>query len=211
MLGASMDDSTGEYLTLTYVELGERLGITPDSARLKAKKKAARGEWQIVPPNREGGLVRVRVPLSALPEHPPERSPERPKNGLEPGVNGTPSVTELLAELGELKASIAELQEAHARAERTSIEIAEARLKVAVAEAERDASKTVATATVNAAQFAAKAELEAMRQQLETEVAARNAVIEEVKGALTHERARSERLEGMLAELRRPWWWRWLG
>ncbi len=75
----------------------------------------------------------------------------------------------------------------------------------------RVAIEAKAQGAVGAATRAAKAEVEAMRQQLETEVAARNAVIEEVKGALTHERARSERLEGLLAEARRPWWRRWLG
>jgi hypothetical protein len=33
----------------------------------------------------------------------------------------------------------------------------------------------------------------------------------ELKAGLDHERARSERLEGLLAEARRPWWQRWLG
>jgi hypothetical protein len=190
-----MDDTTGEHLTLTYAELGERFGITPDSARLKAKRKAARREWQMLPPNREGGLVRVRVPLSELPEHPPERSPRRLKDSAEYETNGTPSMVELLAELSELRASIAELREMHGRAERASAEIAEARLKTAVAEAERNASKTVATAAVDAAQLIAKAEVEAMRKQLESGlkameagIEARKAIIEELRAALDHER-----------------------
>jgi len=212
-----MDDTTGKHLTLTYAELGERSGITPDSARLKAKRKAARGEWQMLPPNREGGLVRIRVPLSELPEHPPDRSLKRPKGGVEHETNGIPSIAELLAELSELRASIAELREMHGRAERASAELPEARLKTAVAEAERNTSKTVATAAVDAAQLIAKAEVEAMRKQLEsglnameTGIAARKAIIEELKETLAHERARSEQLESVLADLNKPWWRRWL-
>jgi predicted RNase H-like nuclease (RuvC/YqgF family) len=78
-------------------------------------------------------------------------------------------------------------------------QVANLRAELAKTQAERDAAKAIA-----------RAEVEAMRQQLETEVAARNAVIEELKAGLEHERARSERLDGMLAELRRPWWRRWL-
>jgi hypothetical protein len=51
--------------------------------------------------------------------------------------------------------------------------------------------------SLQAVKGATAAEIAAMRQQVETEVAARNAVIEE--------------LRAMLAEARRPWWRRWLG
>jgi predicted RNase H-like nuclease (RuvC/YqgF family) len=85
----------------------------------------------------------------------------------------------------------------------TSLDDAEAqvaglRADLVKAQAERDAAKAIAAA-----------EMEALRAQLATEVAARKAVIEELKAGLDHERARSERLETMLAEFRRPWWRRW--
>jgi predicted RNase H-like nuclease (RuvC/YqgF family) len=79
-------------------------------------------------------------------------------------------------------------------------QVAGLRADLVKAQAERDAAKVIATAQV-----------EAMELRLEAEVAARNAVIEELKAGLDHERARSERLEGMLAEFRRPWWRRWMG
>ena len=55
------------------------------------------------------------------------------------------------------------------------------------------------------AEVRAKAEMEALRAQLATEVAARNAVIEELKAGLDHERARSEALAAELAEARKGW------
>src|SRR3954447_5302194 len=129
-----MAEDTGE-LILTYPELGERLGITPDSARLKAKRKADRGEWTLLPPNKDGGQVRVRVLASDLPEHPPERIPRGPERQ----GSDTPSTAELHAELVELRASVAELRDLHARAagerertERASTEVAEAKLQAAV-------------------------------------------------------------------------------
>jgi hypothetical protein len=48
------------------------------------------------------------------------------------------------------------------------------------------------------------AELEAVRAQIDIEVAARNAVIEQVRDALAAERARGDRLAAELAEARRP-------
>ncbi len=55
---------------LTYRQLAERLGITPDSARSKARRR----RWSITLDNQ--GIARVRVPLDALPDAPPPR-PER--------------------------------------------------------------------------------------------------------------------------------------
>jgi hypothetical protein len=51
----------------------------------------------------------------------------------------------------------------------------------------------------------AKAEIEALRGQLEVEIAARNAVIEQTREALAKAEARADRLEAALAEARRPW------
>ncbi len=105
----------------------------------------------------------------------------------------TPNVLKLHNELAEARITIARLEE-----------------RLAATADIRAAIEAKAQGAVDAATLAAKAEVEAMRQQLETEVAARNAVIEELKAGLDHERARSERLEGLLAEARRPWWRRWL-
>lgn len=200
-----MGDGSGEYLTLTYVELGERLGITSDSARLKAKKKVDRGEWSFVPRNSDRDPVRVRVPMIALPEHPPERSPERRHDDASHRANGTPNMAELLAEFAELKASVAELHGIRAEVELATAQVAEIRLKAAIAEAERDAARANAIVEVESM----RKQLESGLKAMEAGIAARNAVIEEVKETLDHERARSERLEGMLAEFRRPWWRRW--
>ena len=55
----------------------------------------------------------------------------------------------------------------------------------------------LAKGEVEAAKRVAAAEVEAMREQLEAGIAARNAVIEE--------------LQKMLADARRPWWRRLIG
>jgi hypothetical protein len=175
-----MGDGSGEYLTLTYVELGERLGITSDSARLKAKKKVDRGEWSFVPRNSDRDPVRVRVPMIALPEHPPERSPERRHDDASRRVNGTRNMAELLAEFAELKASVAELHGIRAEVELATAQVAEIRLKAAIAEAERDAARANAIVEVESM----RKQLESGLKAMEAGIAARNAVIEEVKETL---------------------------
>lgn len=48
-----------DTFALTYRELAERLGINPDSARMKASRR----KWTKVPGNHPGDPVRVLVPV----------------------------------------------------------------------------------------------------------------------------------------------------
>ena len=72
--------------------------------------------------------MRVRVPASDLPSI-PSVSPGR----TEHGASDRGALGELIAELAELKASVAELGETHARADRASAAVAEARRSGGVA------------------------------------------------------------------------------
>src|SRR5689334_7017265 len=128
-------------VSLTYAELGERLGITPDGARLRAKRMERQGRWRIGPGN--DGRSRVRLPADDLPEYAPERIPDHPE--------GRPNAAELVNEIVELRAYVADLTEANAAA----------RLEAAVARGERDAAVAAATAKVDAAERVI-AELRAM-------------------------------------------------
>ena len=127
-------------VSLTYAELGERLGITPDGARLRAKRMERQGRWRVGPGN--DGRSRVWLPADDLPEHPPERTPDQ--------AEGRSSVAELAAEIAELRAHVADLTEADTTA----------RLEE-VARGERDAAVAAASAKVDAAERVI-AELRAM-------------------------------------------------
>jgi hypothetical protein len=59
-----------DTIPLTYKELAEKLGLSPDSARIKAKRR----KWLTVPGNHPSDPVRVLVPVEFLD---PERSTER--------------------------------------------------------------------------------------------------------------------------------------
>jgi hypothetical protein len=106
----------------------------------------------------------------------------------------TPDTLRLHGELAEARTRIARLEE-----------------RLAATSAIRAAIEAKAQAAIDAATLAARAEVEAMRIQVATQITSRNAVIEELRSGLDHERTRSERLESMLADVRRPWWRRWVG
>jgi enoyl-CoA hydratase/carnithine racemase len=55
-----------ELLHLTYKELAERMGISVDAARMKAKREAKKGRWQIIPGNHPSDKVTVIIPDSDL-------------------------------------------------------------------------------------------------------------------------------------------------
>jgi hypothetical protein len=68
-----------DAIPLTYRELAERLGLSPDSARIKAKRR----KWQAIPGNHPSEPVRVLVPVEFLNG---ERTPERKAGERTPSV-----------------------------------------------------------------------------------------------------------------------------
>jgi len=74
----------GDLAKLSYRDLAERLGISADAARMKAKRKAKAGLWRIIPGNHPSDKVMVELPAADLAERVggeqrervgPERSP----------------------------------------------------------------------------------------------------------------------------------------
>lgn len=58
--------SEPELTHLTYKELAGRLGISVDAARMKAKREAKKGRWQIIAGNHPSDKVTVIIPDSDL-------------------------------------------------------------------------------------------------------------------------------------------------
>ena len=72
--------SEPELLHLTYKELAGRLGISVDAARMKAKREAKKGRWQIIAGNHPSDKVTVIIPshdLNAKGERVGTDAPER--------------------------------------------------------------------------------------------------------------------------------------
>lgn len=55
-----------ETVSLTYRELAERLGISPDAARMKAKRAVKNGRWRIIPGNHPSDRVLVEIPAADI-------------------------------------------------------------------------------------------------------------------------------------------------
>ncbi len=51
---------------LSYRELADRLGVSPDAARMKAKRKVKAGLWRIIPGNHPSDRVLVELPANDL-------------------------------------------------------------------------------------------------------------------------------------------------
>ena len=55
-----------ETLSLTYRELAERLAISTDAARMKARRAVKAGRWRIIPGNHPNDPVRVELPAADI-------------------------------------------------------------------------------------------------------------------------------------------------
>lgn len=55
-----------ETIQLTYRELADRLGVSPDGARMRAKRAAQAGRWRIIKGNHPSDPVRVEIPAADL-------------------------------------------------------------------------------------------------------------------------------------------------
>jgi hypothetical protein len=84
-------------LLLTYPELGERLGISADGARVRAK----RAGWPVLAGN--DGRAKVRVLVADLPEHVPDKPEREPDSLAEIRRTFAERVAELKTELHEVR------------------------------------------------------------------------------------------------------------
>jgi len=122
-------------VVLACRELGERLGVEPDSARARARRRG----WRVVLDNH--GIARVHVPPSELPDEPPESGVRTGNRADAEGyVQGT--LTELSTHLAR---ALDEVREERARVEAVQAREVEARIALARTEAERDGLSLVVT------------------------------------------------------------------
>ncbi len=101
---------------LSYRDLAERLDISPDAARMKAKRKAKAGLWRIIPGNHPSERVLIELPATDL-NGPPERvggeqvqpvGGQRAPRTPDP-ERGNALAEQLLARLGEAQDRIGQL------------------------------------------------------------------------------------------------------
>lgn len=131
-----------ESLSLTYRELAERLAISTDAARMKARRAVKTRRWRIIPGNHPNDPVRVELPAvdvgspnASLGEQSPRSTGER-KGRTNPRTDSEA----LVAALQSAQARIAELTD-QLTAEKdqhraTAIDLAKATTKAEFLDAE---------------------------------------------------------------------------
>lgn len=99
-----------EMLQITYRELADRLGISPDAARMKAKRAVKSGRWRIIPGNHPSDRVLIEIPAEELSN--PERVGGEQAKRVGRGTNGrTPDRTEADAITGQMVAALQSAQD----------------------------------------------------------------------------------------------------
>ncbi len=90
---SAMATAPSDNERLSYRELADRLGVSPDAARMKAKRRVKAGLWRIIPGNHPSDRVLVEVPSNDLsvrasrvgtvhPARTPEQIPEQATNNI---------------------------------------------------------------------------------------------------------------------------------
>jgi DNA-binding Lrp family transcriptional regulator len=139
---------------LSYRDLADRLGISADAARMKAKRKVKAGLWRIIPGNHPSDKVMVELPATDLTERvggerseriSPERlprtnQPERANMGSDRLLDALSEAVSLLRPAQEhierLHEQLIEAKEAH-RLDAVDLTAAEMREMGTKAELER--------------------------------------------------------------------------
>lgn len=183
-----MPEPGPDMVAMPVVEAAARLGLTTEAVRTRIRRgmlESRRGN---------NGRRVVLVPRSQLGSDATEQG-----SGSDQTTNGLAVLleSELARLVSERDQARSDAETWRAKAEERSKEAAELRGALGRAEAKAEAITAVAKGEVEAAKRVAAAEVEAMREQLQAGIAARNAVIEE--------------LRAMLAAARRPWWRRLFG
>jgi hypothetical protein len=197
---------------LSYRDLAERLAISPDAARMKAKRKAKAGLWRIVPGNHPSERVLIELPatdLNGTPERVGGEQVQRVEGERSPRTQdperGNVLAEQLLARLGEAQDRIGQLTDqlvdakdvlvsAYDKLNSNHRELAEAQVRVLAAKQEtleaQEAHRRDATelAAAEMREMGTKAELER---------------------ALADLAGLKEQLQLIVTRQRRPWWRMW--
>jgi hypothetical protein len=110
---------TNDHERLSYRALADRLAISPDAARMKAKRQG----WCIVPGNHPNAPVMVEVPLNALAERVPREQQDH--KALRTSQSERPNNDERL--LTALSEAVALLGPAQEQIERLHAQLVEAK------------------------------------------------------------------------------------
>jgi hypothetical protein len=185
--------SETRFVTATYREIAERFGIGIEGARIKAKRRAAKGLWRIIPGNHPQDIIRVEIPEDEFTsgQSSQRRTPYTPNEG---GITPPSQHDEEHRETNDIDALVELISQLTAQSAAMTDRLVDA--EKGRAEAERDA------AIAQAALVNAEARLTALQEKHLLD-------LKELRDRLEEEasKARSELVEWKA----RPWWRRLAG
>lgn len=120
-----------DTILLTYRELADRLGVSPDGARMKAKRAVKAGRWRIIPGNHPSDPVRVEIPAAELQDQTRKVGVrgERVSRGTTGGTRGDDIGAALLAAQARIEALTDQLSAEKDLHRATSVDLARAEAK----------------------------------------------------------------------------------
>jgi hypothetical protein len=185
--------SETRFVTATYREIAERFGIGIEGARIKAKRRAAKGLWRIIPGNHPQDIIRVEIPEDEFASDQPTQrgAPHNPNVG---GSAHPPQQEEERRDTNDIEALVELISQLTTQSTAMTDRLVDA--EKGRAEAERDA------AIAQAALISAEARLMAMQEKH----------LSDLKDLRDRMKAETDKARAELAEWKaRPWWRRLAG
>lgn len=203
--------AAAELIQVTYREIAESFGIGIEGARIKAKRRAAKGEWRLIPGNHPQDIVRVEMPAEELRAGPikPQRSPPNNSSDREPTLppqhatqrKDTNDLETLVAVVSQLTLQSQVMTDRLIEAERTR---AEAQRDTAIAQTELKAIEE-RLATLQEQHLT---ELLGLRERMTAETDQFNKSVEDAEVRERELQARLDEAEGSLTAMHERSWWR---
>jgi hypothetical protein len=182
--------SETRVVTATYREIAERFGIGVEGARIKAKRRAAKGLWRIIPGNHPQDIIRVEIPEEEW-SSPERRAPYAPNDGT---LTHPPQHEEEHRDTNDMEALVELISQLAVQSAAMTDRVIDA--EKGRAEAERDA------ALARAALVGTEARLTAMQEKH----------LSDLKDLRDRMAAEADKARAELAAWKaRPWWRRLAG
>ena len=206
-----------ELVRVTYREMADRFGIGIEGARLKAKRRAAKGLWRIIPGNHPQDPIRIEMPAADfLPPNTSLRCGEPHKADV--GVPTSPTEAPLQAPNSRDPNDLAVLVEVVSRLTAQAADLTERLLQAEQGRAGAETEAAVARERAEGLQ----AQLEGLRAVLDVERRQagelrreRDHALERISRHLADlaraEHDRDRAAEALAAHLALPWWRRLFG
>ncbi|MBO1022834.1 hypothetical protein IPV08_23015 [Methylobacterium sp. SD274] len=203
--------AAAELIQVTYREIAESFGIGIEGARIKAKRRAAKGEWRLIPGNHPQDIVRVEMPAEELRAGPikPQRSP--PNNPADRDPTPPPQHETQRKDTNDLEALVAVVSQLTLQSQAMTDRLIEAERMRAEAQRDTAIAQTELKAIeerLAALQEQHLTELLGLRERMAAETEQTGKTVEDANARERELQARLDEAKGSLAAMHARSWWR---